>query len=82
MQTKRRAYPADNTRLSALDKARNTDSVPQLMAAEMVDHVAMNGNCSEDDLRRYGFSDIEIQSFGPAARQEAERLSTRELTPA
>ncbi|WP_336800823.1 hypothetical protein [Kaistia sp. MMO-174] len=78
MQTKRRLYPTDEIRLSALDKARSTATIPKLMAAEMVDHVAMSGSCSEADLRRYGFSDTEIQTFGPTARQEAERMSTRE----
>lgn len=79
---RRRPRPSFDVRQTALDKARSTGIVARLMASEMVDHVAASGSCSEEDLRRYGFTSIEIAEFGPTARQEAERMSTRDAIAA
>ena len=61
---------------TALDVARRTNSVHNLMAAEMVDQASINGSCDADFLKLYGFTQDEILLHGPQARQLAERLTT------
>ncbi|MCX5581350.1 hypothetical protein [Kaistia terrae] len=58
---------------TALDVARRTNSIHNLMAAEMIDRASIDGSCNEDHLKLCGFTQDEILMHGPQARQLAER---------
>ena len=58
---------------TALEVARRTGSVHNLMAAEMIERASIEGSCDESHLKLCGFSEGEILMYGPQARQLAER---------
>jgi hypothetical protein len=60
---------------TALDVARRTNSIHNLMAAEMIEQTSINGSCDENHLKLCGFTQAEILMYGPQARQLAERKS-------
>ncbi|MCX5518475.1 hypothetical protein OSH10_08505 [Kaistia defluvii] len=64
---------------TALEVARRTGSVPNLMAAEMLDRASIDGSCSEDFLKLCGFTQGEILMYGPQARQLAERKANERI---
>ena len=64
---------------TALDVARRTNSVHNLMAAEMIDQASISGSCDADFLKLYGFTQDEILMFGPRARQLAERKTNERI---
>ena len=64
---------------TALDTARRTNRVTDLMAAEMIEQTSINGSCDADYLKLYGFTQGEILMHGPEARQLAERRSIERI---
>lgn len=61
---------------TALEVARRTDRLADLMASEMIEQTSINGSCDTDHLKLCGFSQGEILMHGPQARQLAERKTT------
>ncbi|MCX5513445.1 hypothetical protein C3941_23655 [Kaistia algarum] len=57
-------------------------AMTKLMAAEMVEQVALKGDCKVDDLRALGFTAGEITELHFDARQRAGKLFVREQSAA
>ncbi|MET4636189.1 hypothetical protein [Kaistia defluvii] len=60
---------------TALELARRTGGIHNLMASEMIEQTSINGSCDESHLKLCGFTQAEILMYGPQARQLAERKS-------
>jgi predicted aspartyl protease len=63
---------------TALDVARRTGKVADLMAAEMIDFTATKGDCTETDLLDAGFTAGELAMHRFDARKLAEQRFTRQ----
>lgn len=61
---------------TALDTARRTNRVADLMASEMIERTSIVGSCDSDHLKLCGFTQGEILLHAPEARQLAERRTT------
>ncbi|HEV7284711.1 MAG TPA: hypothetical protein VGN75_07620 [Kaistia sp.] len=60
---------------TALELARRTNCLPNLMASELLEQASISGSCDENHLKLCGFTQAEILMYGPQARQLAERKS-------
>jgi hypothetical protein len=61
---------------TALDTARRTGRLADLMATEMIEQTSINGSCDADYLKLSGFTQDEILMHAPQARQLTERRTT------
>ncbi|MCX5570592.1 hypothetical protein [Kaistia nematophila] len=64
---------------TALDVARRTGRLPDLMASEMIEQASISGSCDADHLKLCGFTQGEILLHAAEARQIAERRTTELL---
>jgi hypothetical protein len=55
-------------------------ALTRLMADEMVEHVALKGDCKIEDLRDAGFTAAEITDLHFDARQQASKRFVREVS--